>query len=247
MLSAGLGLAWWRDRTRLSSSLDLRDRQITQLQRQLDERGVSIVSANIRFKSPQELVEFVSRATEMEFEQEDWSAFGGSYVADQSIEQLADLLSSPRGATRHHAAWLLGLIGQKKRFPSVDPISALVAVLDDPSSRVRVEALSALRQFGPLADSALSRLREVMDRDQSTEALLAALAIKQIEPATEIGPRLRELFLQGDVITRMNVMWHLPDHLPPAEAKQLLEAQYQRETDESVRQALAQAMNKVKE
>jgi HEAT repeat protein len=104
--------------------------------------------------------------------------FDGSYVADQSIGPLTELLRSPRDETRHHAAWLLGCIGSKKRPPAVDPIPALVSLLDDPSSRVRAEATSALRKFGTLAKEALPVLRKIMQRDHSFDAFMATMTVK---------------------------------------------------------------------
>jgi hypothetical protein len=243
----GVGLAWWRDRTQLVSQLDLRERQIKQLQKQVDEQSGFFFSSNLRFKTPDELVEFVKRATEDEFSAEEWGLFAGSYVADQSVEPLVELLRSPRDETRHQAAWLLGVIGRKKRPAAVDPIPALVTLLDDPSSRVRAEATYAIRNFGTLAKEALPTLQKIMQRDLSHDAFTATLAVKEIDPSVQIGPRLRELFLAGGPIMRQNVASRLPDHLPAAEAKQLLMAAYEHETDNSTREALAQAMNRVKE
>jgi hypothetical protein len=73
------------------------------------------------------------------------------------------------------------------------------------------------------------------------------MAIKEISPAEDIGPRLRELFLTGEKNVWKNVAFRLPDNLPPGEAKQLLMAKAERETDAESREILAQAMNKLKE
>jgi len=248
LVPVGVGLAWWRDHAQLSSRLELRERQVRQLQRQVDERvGGFIIASNIRFKSAAELIEFVSDATDEEFQKEDWSAFSSSYVAEQAIAPLAELLSSPNDEARHHAAWLLGVFGRKRRPPSVDPIPALVKAVDDPSPRVRAETIYAIGQCGQLASAALPKLRAIMQRDQSVDALFATLAVKEVDPSANIGPRLRELFLAGEPGVRENVAFWLPDHLPREEAKQLLMAQYERENNKDMREVLAQAMNKVKD
>jgi len=242
-----MGLAWWRDHAAHSARLDLQSRQIKQLQRQVDERTGFFVSSNIRFKTPEQLVEFVKRAGDDEFQREDWSAWGNSYVAEQSVAPLVELVSFPIEDTRQHAAWLLGGIGRKKRPLKVDPIPALLRALDDSSSRVRAEASYAIGQFGPLATEALPRLREIMGRDQSHDAYLATMAIKEINPSEDIGPRLRELFLVGENNVWKNVAFRLADNLPPAEARRLLLAKGEREKDSEAREILAQAMNRVKE
>lgn len=157
------------------------------------------------------------------------------------------MVSSPNEATRHHAAWLIGWVGNKKRPLPYDPVPALVAAVNDPSSRVRGESLFALQHFGPLAAAALPALRKRMKQDQSHDAFMAALAVKQIDPQTDIGPRLRELFLAGDKHVWRNVATHLPAHLPPAEARQLLLAKSQAETNTQAREILAMALNKIKE
>ncbi len=242
-----IGLAWWRDHAQLTSQLDLNKRQIRQLQQQIGERGGFFVASNIRFKTPEELVEFVQTATDNEFMREDWSAWGNSHVAEQAVAPLAKLLSSDKEDARHHAAWLLGGIGRSKRPPTVDPIPALVAALDDSSSRVRAESSFALGKFGPLAQDALPVLLRIMRRDQSFDAYLATLAVKEINPSEDIGPRLRDLFLAGEKGVWQNVAFRLPDHLPAAEAKQLLIAKGEHETDSGSREILAQAMNKIKD
>lgn len=138
-------------------------------------------------------------------------------------------------------------MGNKKRPLPYDPVPALVAAVNDPSSRVRGESLFALQHFGPLAAAALPALRKRMKQDQSHDAFMAALAVKQIDPQTDIGPRLRELFLAGDKHVWRNVATHLPAHLPPAEARQLLLAKSQAETNTQAREILAMALNKIKE
>jgi HEAT repeat protein len=243
---AGIVLAWWLDHARLSLRLGLRERQIRQLQRQVDERLGVLFASNLRFKTPEELIEFVKTATEEEFDREEWSAFGNSHVAEQAIGPLTELLHSPSGVTRHHAAWLLGVIGRKRRPPTVNPIPALLKIIDDPSSRVRAEAIYAVGAYGSLARSALPALRQIMQRDHSHNAYLATLAVKEIDPAEDIGPRLRDLFLFGDRWVQINVASSLPDHLPPAEAKRILLEQNDREADPEMQEVLAQALNKIK-
>ena len=80
-----------------------------------------------------------------------------------------------------------------------------------------------------------------------TRSYLATLAVKEINPSEDIGPRLRDLFLAGENDVWKNVAFRLPDNLPPSEAKQLLIAKGERETDEESREILAQAMNKLKD
>jgi hypothetical protein len=247
ILALAIGLGWWRDHTTQARRLDLQSRQIKQLQQQVDVRTGVFVSSNIRFKTPEQLVEFVKRARDDEFNREDWSAWGNSYVAEQSVAQLAELASFPNDDTRLHAVWLLGLIGRNKRPLKADPIAALLGALDDPSSRVRANAFHAIGQFGPLATEALPKLREIMRRDQSQDAYFATMAIKEINPSEDIGFRLRELFLMGEKGVWKNVAFRLPDNLPPGEAKQLLLAKAELETDAESRETLAQAMNKIRD
>jgi HEAT repeat protein len=126
-------------------------------------------------------------------------------------------------------------------------VPALIALLDDDSDRVRTETSYALGGYGSLARDALPKLQEIMHRGRGADALWATRAVKEIDPATDIGPRLRELFLTGERGVRHNIASWLPEHLPQDEARDLLLAQYQRETDLETREILAQAMNKVKE
>ena len=105
----------------------------------------------------------------------------------------------------------------------------------------------ALSQFGPLASAALPRLHEIATRDLSHDAYMALLAIKEIDPREGIGPRLREFFLSGEKGVRANAATRLPDHLPAAEAREILMAQYERESNDEMRSIIAQAMNRIKE
>jgi HEAT repeat protein len=182
-----------------------------------------------------------------EFQKENCGAWSSSPIAESAVESLAKLVSSPKEATRHHAAWLLGGLGSKKRPLAFDPVPALLAGINDPSSRVRGESFYALGNFGSAAAAALPALRKRMTQDQSHDAFMAALAVKEIDPQTDIGPRLRELFLAGDKHVWRSVATQLPAHLPPAEARQLLNAKSQAETDTQAREILAMALNKIKE
>lgn len=247
-----LVMGWWRDRAQLSSQIDVQRRQIRQLQQQLEDRSFSFFGAPGRFKTPDEVAAFVERATDDEFSDEDWSWWGNSHVALQSVARLIELLDSPNEEARHHAVILLGWIGQARRPPDVDPTAALVARLSDPSSTVRGESFAALGYFGPLAKGALGELRRIMDREQTDreqkyDAYFAALAVKKIDPTVDIGPKLRELFLSGEEGLWQQVGFQLADHLPAAEARQLLMAKSQQDTASSSRDAIAQALNRIKD
>ena len=243
----GVMLAWWLDHKRLSSHLRMREQQIGQLQRQVSQRTGYFLAPGIRFKTPDELVAFLKDGSDDDFVREEWGGWIGSHLSEQAVPQLIELLRYPNEDTRRHAAILLGWIGQKK-CPSIsDPIPALISAMDDSSRIVRVESTNAIRKYGPLAKEALPRLRQDMLRDNSYDAFKATLAVKDIDRTADIGPRLRDLFLAGEKGVRENVASYLPDHLPAAEAKQILMAQYERETSQEMQAALAQAMNKVKE
>lgn len=244
----GLALAWWRDRSQLATQVAVQQVQIRQLQRQVDEGGRSgFIMSSFRFQTTEALIQFVETASEEEFQKENWGAWTSSPIAESAVESLAKLVSSPKEATRHHAAWLLGGLGSKKRPLAFDPVPALLAGINDPSSRVRGESFYALGNFGSAAAAALPALRKRMTQDQSHDAFMAALAVKEIDPQTDIGPRLRELFLAGDNHVWRSVATQLPAHLPPAEARQLLNAKSQAETDTQAREILAMALNKIKE
>ena len=80
MALVAISLAWWRDHTLQAQRADLQSRQIRQLQQQVDQRTGVFISPNIRFQTPEKLVEFVKDATDHEFQREDWSAWGNSLI-----------------------------------------------------------------------------------------------------------------------------------------------------------------------
>jgi len=247
MVPVAVGLSWWRDHVQLASRLDMRERQVRQLQKEHEERIGLRVAPSLPFKTVEALLEFLKVATEEEFKKHSWSALADSPLGVQAVGPLAKLLRTPNADTRINAAWLLGQIGRKRKPPDVDPIPALITLLDDASQQVRSEAIYALGGYGSLAKEARPRLEKIMHGGRGSDALWAARAVKEIDPSTDIGPRLRELFLTGERGIRHNIAPWLPDHLPSAEARQLLISQYERETDQETREVLAQAMNKVKE
>jgi HEAT repeat protein len=247
MVPVAAGLGWWRDRVQLAARLDLRERQVRQLQADNERLNRPRVGPSMPYRTTEALVAFLKSATEAEFKEHTWSLLADSELGLRSVKALADLLKSPKPEVRHHAAWLIGQIGRKRKPPGQAAVPALIALLDDDSERVRAEAIYALGGYGSLAKEALPRLQKIMHRDSSADALWAMRAVKEIDPATDIGPRLRELFLTGERGVRHNVAPWLPDHLPSDEARDLLLAQYERETDQETREVLAQAMNKVKE
>jgi len=247
-LVVALGMAWWRDHRQMSSTNDLQARQIRKLQQQVDEQHNVFVGnlTTFRLKNAEDLVQFVEKATDQEFHSENWGPFGNSHVANQSVPLLLKLLDSPQESTRIRALTLFAWMGRAKRPPEVDPIPKLISLLENPSSRTRTSAMWALGKNGRNAKDALPSLKAIMERDISHNSYCATMAVEEIDAAIDIGPRLRELFLHGNNIMRQNVAFRLPDHLPAKEAREILSAQYERETDNEVRESLAQAMNKVK-
>ena len=247
MVPLAAGLGWWRDRAQLAARLDLRERQVRQLQEENEKLNRPRVGPSMPYRSTEALITFLKTATEDEFKERTWSLLADSELGLKSVAALAELLKSPKPEVRHHAAWLIGQIGRKRKPPDQAAVPALIALLEDESDRVRAEAIYALGGYGSLAREALPHLQKIMHQEMSSDALWAMRAVKEIDPATDIGPRLRELFLTGERGVRHNVAPWLPEHLPPDEARDLLLAQYQRETDQETREVLAQAMNKVKE
>lgn len=247
MVPLACGLSWWRDRAQLAVRLDMRERQVRQLQEENEKLNRPRVGPSMPFRSTEAMVTFLKTATDEEFHDHTWSLLADSELGLRSVGALAELLKSPKPEVRHHAAWLIGQIGRKRKPPDQAAVPALTALLDDESERVREEAIYALGGYGTLAKEALPHLQKVMQQKPSADALWAMRAVKEIDPATDIGPELRELFLTGERGVRHNVAPWLPDHLPSDEARDLLLAQYQRETDQETREILAQAMNKVKE
>jgi HEAT repeat protein len=237
--------AWQRDRRDLVSQLDLRQRQVHQLQTELEERRQSKVSYGRYLTTPEALVAFLQTASEAEFKKRDWNAFAISDDADDSVGPLIGLLASRREVTRRHAAWLLGQIGRKRKPPFIDPVPALVQSLDDGSSAVRAEVMYALGGHGRLARQALPRLKAMMDSATADDVLWSTRAVKEIDPDTNIGPRLYKLFVNGDSSIRRSVAPLLADNLPHDEARQILMAHYRDETDSDTREVLAQVMNKI--
>jgi hypothetical protein len=245
-----VGLAWWRDRSQLSSRLALREEQIRVLQRDLAiERQLGVpIFTGFRFKTASEMIEYINTcATDDDFQREAWGNFGNSDVVDGAVGQLVDVLGSSNEAKRYFTVFLVGEIGHKKRPLDFDPVPALIGLLDDPSLRVRANTYSAIGKFGSLAKSTLPRLREIMRRDLSHDAFLATLAVKEVDASEEIGTRLRELFFSNEQGVRCNVAHSIPDHVPANEARDFLMAEYERATDKVVRECIAEAMNKIKE
>jgi hypothetical protein len=246
-----IGLAWWRDRTRLVADLRLGEHRIRLLQRDLfiERQNGLPVASKLRFKTPNEAIAFLRSChthDDIVRNLDDWNAFGDSTIADDTIGPLSELLATSQNKeVRQFTIWLLGQIGRKKQPPRVDPVPALMAALDDSSSNVRAQAMDTLSKYGSLANAALPRLLEIMHRDRGHDAFLATLAVSAIDSREDVRPRLLELFKIAGV--RGNVAHCLPEFFPPTEAKRMLTAQYEVETDNSTREMIAEAMNKIKE
>jgi len=247
VLLFGLGLGWWRDRAQVAMRLDLRERQVRLLQMKMSRRPNLVAASNPHLATSDTLIGFVETASDDEFRKQNWGQFASSEIADQSVVSLANLLGSRSEATRRHAVWLLGQVGRKRRPPTINPVPSLICALYDPSSRVRAEAIYALGGYGRLAREALPHLEKLANCEQAEDALWATRAVKEIDASIDIGPRLRELLLCGKPGVRRTVALLLPDHLPFAEAQEMLLEEYEKETDDATRDVLAQAMNKISE
>src|SRR5882724_8561242 len=156
----GVGLAWWRDRSQLSSRLELREQQIRVLQGNLQSeryRGISVAMRS-PFTSVEETIEFFkSCKTEADLDAVGgWDAFICSSVADKAAGPLAKVVGELSGdvPTRQFVIWLVGEIGRKKHPLSIDPVPELIALLDNPSLDIRGQAMDSLAKYGSLAQAA---------------------------------------------------------------------------------------------
>jgi HEAT repeat protein len=86
-----------------------------------------------------------------------------------------------------------------------------------------------------------------MDDNESTLAVIAAVALDQIDSREDIGPRLIELLKSPHRQVRMAAVGHLPDHVDREEAERVLAGHYASETDELVKRAIARALNKLQQ
>jgi HEAT repeat protein len=231
----------------------LQAQQIRVLKRDLDhERQMGIpIAMQSPFKSAEEAVKFFKLCkTEADLHKvADWNAFISSSIADEAAAPLAKAVVDLPGddATRQKAIWLIGEIGRKKRPLPHSPVPELIALLDHPTPAVRRQAMDSLAKFGSLAQAALPRLRQIMQRDLRADALFAAVAAKEINPSEEIGPQLYALYSSAEEDLRVNAAIQISKYLPPAEAKQFLTAQYELTTDRNMRESIAEAMNKINE
>jgi hypothetical protein len=179
-------------------------------------------------------------------------------ILDESVEQLCGLLADSNERNRKRAIKTLSFLIQQRSWPiardsqtvaefvlerRANQITrSLIALIDD--GAIGEEAYNVLREFGPEARVSLDVLREKMADDSNSHASLAAAAVAEIDPEADIGPRLIELIENEHPAWQLAVSL-LADHVPPAEARRVLTALYDRLEQEGDRQTVINALNEI--
>ena len=173
------------------------------------------------------------------------------HIRTQSSSQQC-FAYSPSGAiderTRHRAVITLGFMSRTNREPIVEStpliVSALVPLLDDSSDLVLAEPIATLRSFGPAARVAVAPLRERMLDDDDFCASSAALAIGEIDPTVDIGPRLIEL-VEAKHSNWYSAAFFMSGYVEAERVRQVLTKIYDKTESASERKMVIQALNQI--
>jgi hypothetical protein len=267
VLLAAVLLGWYADHRRQAEALrraqveiEIYERQTEQLKMLLAQSGAGMRMIFLWASAD----DFIQALIDTDDENEFYGIAGSlgssdETVMDEAVQRLITLLADPNERTRSRSVITLRFLKEQSHTQVLpgsqtvleqiqsryaDAITrGLVPLLDNrqPSG---AEAYYALRAYGPDARAALEVLREKMADDSNYYAAQAAEAVHAIDPTTDIGPRLIEL------IEKQHPDWQtaaaaLGKHVPPAEARRVLTALYDRLENESDRQVVISSLNSI--
>lgn len=137
-----------------------------------------------------------------------------------SVGILEEGLKHKSPLVRKEAAGALALAGPAAR----DSVPKLVALLDDPEFEVRWAGLQALMELGPVAITAIPRLRELLQQlPEGPPRHAVVYTLGKIGPrAKSVAPTLLEMLHSSDEQTKAVAGWALARIAPSAEADRLI-------------------------
>lgn len=261
VLFVGIIAAWLTDRARLNSRLQqsqlesrILKEQLAAMQSQLAENLGQMAPSGTwgqpsdRWASADEFLEMLTTTSDDEefFSLANSLAETDAQVFHDSINRLTGLLSASDARSRQRALITLRFMRhyrpERMTKHSDSIVSAIIPLLSDPDKNV--EAIGTLQSFGSEARDAIEPLRSIMNDDNAWFAPAAAVAIAQIDPVIEIGPRLAEL------VTRhpdwYTAAFHLGAHMESHQARRILMKAYEDDEDELKRSGLIQALNQIR-
>jgi hypothetical protein len=250
MLVVGLGLTWWLDRSRIQNRSEMYASQVAGLQRLVNERSGFTIRSLAFEGSDQEYIAALRKPKSEEtfYEQTRSLSEADEGLIQATVPQIIALLNDPDDEVRRRSAIALRFLHElspAKVAPSAaTSVDGLIPLLDDTNTTVVVETIITLGSLGPAARPALERLQRRAADDEDFYAARAAMAVHEIDPSVNIGPRLVELVKQKhpDWLT---IAFYLPRYVPADEAKELLTAMYDSSDNKSDRQRLVNALNQV--
>lgn len=178
----------------------------------------------------------------------DWSEFANNTadpfvktsIADETIPLLIELLNDPDLQIRVRA---LSTLGKIRRHADVI-VPALIPFLNDEHPGIRWHAACSLGMFRGDAAAAIPALTAQLNDDESPIAVFSAVILLEIDDTVPIEGRLIELLPQQNMLNRSRAVDALADLGTPT-ARDALFAAFQTETDQQMRDQLAQAINRV--
>ncbi|RCS52868.1 hypothetical protein DTL42_08545 [Bremerella cremea] len=175
-----------------------------------------------------------------------------SGVSDEEMpEAMVPLLDTmrlgdPRIAEQTAYSIHLLLLKEPKRMePHAKRIvPALVACLNLPEDKVRLEAILCLKLLGAKASDALQPLREIMGRNDDRMAIFATEAVAKIDPATPVGVRMMEL-IERRCLGWQDAVEHLDVFVPKEEAQRFLQTELTKSDKDFERSCIARILNDI--
>lgn len=265
LLAVAVALAWWRDRRQLQfelrqsesllSALRQDRKQQEFLQARLKGSGSGTMGFGPRWTpqpgpnqcaNPEEFVAALRECSDAGIAYEELAnAFVLTPIADQSVPAIVELLAEPDSGLRVRAALTLAKMagawnanGYKTNERVETLVPALIPLLDHNDFEVRFQACTALQMFGPAATEAIPKLQECLDNDKSSTAPLAGMALRVIDPASDVEPRVIELLQSEDMMTRQMAA-HVLEAIGSKQAKASLVSAYAVEVDAALKETLA--------
>jgi hypothetical protein len=255
ILLAALGMGWTMDHRRISEQLqqaelqnEIYERQLAGLQKQLAVR-VSGGRTVYFWDSADAFIEALKVSSDDNFLKMSSSLSTASDdVLQESVRRMLKLLNDDNERTRTRAVIALRFLRQSasERLEKDNDlvVARLVPMLEDTSTSVVGESIGALRSFGAAASAALPALNAIMADDMDWYAPSAAIAIAEIDPSAEVGPRLIELVKLRHPNWR-HAASSLPRFVSAEVARQVLSDVYDKAETESDREATIRALNQI--
>lgn len=252
----GVVVAWISDRRRLDdqnrqllSANRAQEDQIVALKQRLETR-TSAIQIVYWWASADEFIEMLkTSADENAFLERAPSLAGADQaVIDDAVQKLISLLKNQDETTTERALTSLRFTQEmapvklESHAPSI--VSAVLPLLNSSSDRIAATSIGTLESFGPMARDAIPPLSEIMNDDSEWMAPAAAVAIAEIEPGSDVGPRLVELVKMKHP-NWYHAAFHLPRFVEEGIARRVLNGAFEDAQSESDRKMATNALNQI--